>query len=178
MRHNDLANLKVLIVDDNGHFLSILKQILHGFGIRQATGATSVLEGIERLTSSEFDFAFVDYHMPEGTGLDFIDFVRLNPDSPNPKLPVIMASAYAEKHVVLSAIRHGVNAFLVKPICAAAVYKRLVREREHPPSYIRTVDGYFGPDRRQDFEPSYTGPERRSGRLETVASSQDDVLID
>ena len=146
MRQYDFSSLKILIVDDDRFFLSILTHILHGFGVREITVATSVLGAIDRCSVNEFDVAFVDCRMPLNDGFDFINYIRRDEECVRPSLPIIMVSAYAKRDVVKSAIETGADSFLVKPIRACDVHKRLVALIEHPYSFVRIAEGYTGRD--------------------------------
>ena len=146
MRQHDFSSLRILIVDDDRFFLSILTHVLHGFGIREVTVTSSVGDAIAHCAVNEFDAAFVDCRMPPNHGVDFINYVRRDRECICPSLPIIMVSAYAKRDVVRSAIQSGANSFLVKPIRPRDVLKRLVALLEHPESLIRTAGRVQRPD--------------------------------
>jgi two-component system chemotaxis response regulator CheY len=95
-------------------------------------------------------------------GLHFCRMIRLDPDSPDKYLPIIMVTAYSERGRVFDAINAGVDEFLVKPVRAMDVANRVnaVIERRRP--FVK-AGGYFGPDRRRRSDPNYRGPMRRAG---------------
>jgi len=146
MRQHDFSSLRILIVDDDRFFLSILTHVLHGFGIREVTTTSTVRDAIAHCAVNEFDAAFVDCRMPPNHGVDFINYVRRDRECICPSLPIIMVSAYAKRDVVKSAIQSGANSFLVKPIRPRDVLKRLVALLEHPESLIRTASKFQWPD--------------------------------
>ncbi len=146
MRQHDFSSLRILIVDDDRFFLSILTHVLHGFGVRDVSVTTSVRGAILRCTAGEFDAAFVDCRMPPNHGLDFINYIRRDPDCVCPSLPIIMVSAYAKRDVVKSAIQNGADSFLVKPIRPRDVLKRLVALMEYPESFVRSAGHRPKPD--------------------------------
>ena len=162
MSQHDFSSLRILIVDDDRYFLSILTHVLHGFGIREVTVASSVRDAVAHCAVNEFDAAFVDCRMPPNHGVDFINYVRRDRECVCPSLPIIMVSAYAKRDVVRSAIQSGANSFLVKPIRPRDVYKRLVALLEHPESLIRTAGRGSRPaslERAEDTEPAAMDPQ-------------------
>ncbi len=156
-----LRKLAVLVVEDNANMAYIVKTILRTFGVVHIYETKDVAEAFELVRQYAIDVAFVDYNLGFMDGLDFTRMMRSAPDSPNPYLPIIMLTAYSEKHRVLQAREAGVTEFCVKPITAIEVYRKMVEVIDNPRPFVRTKN-YFGPDRRRHDDPAaYTGPERR-----------------
>ena len=119
------------------------------------------------IAGGDIDIAFVDFKLGGLDGIDFCKRIRLDPDSPNRYLPIIMITAYSERRRVIDAINAGVDEFLVKPIRAVDVANRVnaVVERRRP--FIQTP-GYFGPERRRRADPRFMGPWRRAADPGTI----------
>ncbi len=104
--------------------------------------------------------------------------VRTGKDSPNPFVPIIMTTAYAEKQRVMEARDIGITEFIAKPLSAKTLMARITAVIEHPRPFVRSPR-YFGPDRRRRQASDYTGPERRQSEPladgEGTNLSQDDV---
>ena len=160
----DLSRLKVLIVDDNSYMLTILRTLLHGFGVKTIYESRDPAEAFDTVRSDAVDIIITDYQMDILDGLDFIRLVRTANDSPNPLIPVIMLSAYSERSRVQKARDAGVTEFCCKPITARDMFAKITAVINAPRPFIRTKT-YFGPDRRrQDGEQrAYHGEERRAG---------------
>lgn len=152
--------LRVLIVDDNAHMLQIVKTILRGFGIKQFYEARSVNEAFETIRNEPVDFVIVDYLLDNETGLDLVNRVRTSDETPNPYLPVIMLSAFAERTRVEEARDHGVTEFCVKPVTANELFRKVASVIDRPRPFVRTGE-FFGPDRRRKMIETYNGPQRR-----------------
>lgn len=152
--------LRVLIVDDNAHMLQIVKTILRGFGIKQFYEARSVNEAFEMIRNEPVDFVVVDYLLDNETGLDLVTRVRTSDEAPNPYLPIVMLSAYAERTRVEEARDHGVTEFCVKPVTANELFRKVANVIDHPRPFVRTKE-FFGPDRRRKKTAPYNGPARR-----------------
>jgi two-component system chemotaxis response regulator CheY len=162
-----LESISALILDDNANMRVLLRVILGGFGMRRIEEAAEVDEALALLGEGEFDLAFVDFKLGGISGIDFCRHVRMNSESPDVYLPIIMVTAYSERRRVIDAINAGVDEFLVKPIRSVDVAHRVnaVVERRRP--FVKS-GGYFGPDRRRRDDPWYKGPLRRAGDPGTV----------
>ena len=162
-----LENLRILIVDDNAHIRQLLRTILNAVGIRNIDIAEDGVQGFESFCRLDYDIVFTDYQMDPISGIDLTDLIRTSKKSPNPYIPVIMISAYADETRVQTARDHGVTEFLAKPFTVERLMERLEKVIEEPRPFVRT-ETYFGPDRRRKQDPGYTGPERRKTDLEEV----------
>lgn len=156
-----LEGISALVLDDNAHMRGLVRVILTSFGVRRIEEAADVDSAFGILSGGDVDMAFVDLKLAGVDGLQFCRRIRTHPESPNTYLPIIMITAYSERHRVLEAINAGVDEFLVKPVRAVDVANRVnaVIERRRP--FVRSGD-YFGPDRRRRDDPRYRGPWRRA----------------
>lgn len=156
-----LDGLSALILDDNAHMRGLVRVILSSFGVRRIEEAPDAASAFGLLAGGDIDIAFVDFKLGGMDGLGFCRMIRMDPDSPNVFLPIIMITAYSERSRVIEAINAGVDEFLVKPVRAIDVANRVnaVIERRRP--FVRSPS-YFGPDRRRRNDPRYKGEMRRS----------------
>lgn len=160
MKAYDLSRLNVLVVEDNQHMASLLKDILRAFQIRNVKVSPDGGEALRELRVFPADVAITDWMMEPIDGIDFVHFVRTASDSPNPFLPIVMLTGHTELGRVTEARDAGIDEFLAKPITANALYHRIIRVIDHRRTYVRGGH-YFGPDRRRRDDPHYSGPERR-----------------
>jgi two-component system chemotaxis response regulator CheY len=163
-----LANLRVLVVDDNRNMRTIVMALLKALGIEHLRAAQDGGQALMVLDDWNADLAIVDFRMDPMDGVEFTRKVRSDPESPNPYLPIIMLTGYADKVRVLEARDAGITEIVAKPVTAKALFARLNAAILNPRPFIRT-ETYFGPDRRRKQDPAYDGPERRAGRLQTQA---------
>jgi CheY-like chemotaxis protein len=161
MREYDLSNLRVLVVDDNRHFIAIIRTVLRAFGVRRIFDCTDAVQALELLKQTEIDIALIDLKIGDIDGLELARLIRSAPDSQNPRMPIIMVTAFSERSNVEAAISAGIDEFLVKPVSPQMLFKRIVWLIEHPRPYLR-FGSYFGPDRRRQESPNFGGEERRS----------------
>lgn len=172
MARIDFNRLRLLVIDDNPHMRRIIRTLLHGFGARDVFEAEDGATGLDAFTHNVPDIVLVDWAMPVFDGLRLTEMIRqadANANA-NPFVPIIMITGHTEKTRVTAARDCGITEFLAKPISAKALYQRIFSVVAHPRPFIRTKT-YFGPDRRRNVNPSYTGPERRRASP-TVAGQQ------
>jgi CheY-like chemotaxis protein len=156
----DFTRLSILLVDDNQHMLTIVRTILHGFGIRNVRETQDATDAFIELRNAPADLIVVDYNMSPLDGAEFTRLVRRADDSPQPYVPIIMLTAHTERHRVLAARDAGVSELLRKPVTPRDLYLRLVSVIETPRPFVRSPN-YVGPCRRRCDDPTYAGPERR-----------------
>jgi DNA-binding NtrC family response regulator len=102
---------RILIVDDDPHFLRVLSRILSGEKFR-VTSAGGVCDALELLKSTQFDLVISDLRMPECDGLNFLESLRQSGNT----VPVIILTAYGEVDTYLAAMNAGATEYLNKPI--------------------------------------------------------------
>ena len=155
----DFDQLRFVIVDDNAHMRRILRTMLRAFGSREIHEAEEGASGIEAVEAYQPDILITDIKMPIFDGIELTRMIR-NPDGfSQPYLPIIMLSAYSEKHQVIAAREAGATDFICKPVSATTLYNRIQDIIENPRPFIRTTT-YFGPDRRRQ-ETGYSGEDKR-----------------
>jgi len=102
---------RILVVDDDPHFLRVLARILSGenFLVTTAAGACDASELVK---SAHFDLVISDLRMPECDGLNFLESLRRSGNT----VPVIILTAYGEVDTYLAAMNAGATEYLNKPI--------------------------------------------------------------
>jgi two-component system, OmpR family, response regulator len=102
---------KVLIVDDELDICYLLSSMLKQRNFR--TGfVNSLSDAVIALQTDTPSLLFLDNHLPDGFGLDFIPFVKKN----YPDMKVVMITAHdgaAERKI---AYNGGVDLFVAKPL--------------------------------------------------------------
>ncbi len=162
----NLERLNFLIVDDNKHMRALLKTILYTVGGKSVHEASDGADALKELKVFPADIIICDWNMSPLDGIEFVKLVRTGKDSPNPFIPIIMLTGYAEMCQVLEARDAGVNEFLAKPISAHALHARIRSIIERPRPFIRTKT-FFGPDRRRK-QIDYKGVEKRKANLNMI----------
>lgn len=115
--HQDLKNVKVLVVDDNKTNNDILKAILGKAGMEvvtllDETTAIAALLAAEK-DQRPFQLAILDLQMPQISGYDLAKRIRTS-NVVNPDIPLLAYTSSAER-AAQKCKDAGFNAFLTKP---------------------------------------------------------------
>jgi CheY-like chemotaxis protein len=161
--------LKILVVDDNAHMRKLIAAILQAFGVGQIVEAASGEKAWALLREAGPDIVTLDWVMDGISGIELARRIRGHPQSPNPFVPIVMLTGYAQADHVEQARDAGINEFLAKPVSATAMMARLVSVIEQPRPFVRT-ECYFGPCRRRHGEEGYNGLERRKNAAPSAAA--------
>jgi two-component system chemotaxis response regulator CheY len=160
----EFDKLRFLVADDSQHMRRIIRALLNGFGSREVYEAEDGVAALEAFNQYTPDIVIIDWAMPIFDGLEFTRLIRQPDSNASPFTPIIMLTGHSERKRVTAARDAGVTEFMVKPISAMALHRRILNVVANPRRFIRTKT-YFGPDRRRNTAPSYTGPERRKSGM-------------
>lgn len=143
----NLSKIKVMVADDNQHMRVLIRNILKGLGVYTIIEAPNGHDALEFLKGNRIDIAIADLNMEPINGMEFLIAVRHAKDSPNPFLPVILATGDTRISTIKAARDAGVNAFLSKPVSVRTLAERLIFVLQDRRRFIRAKT-FFGPDRR------------------------------
>ena len=168
-----LHGLTALIIDDNNAMRNLMQRILRGLGADRVLQADSGREAMVLIRDEQPDFITIDHRMEGMDGVSMIKLIRTSEDSPNPYLPILMVTGYAEPDVVIGARDAGVNEFIAKPVSVETVAGRLSLMIQSSRPFVKSGD-YFGPDRRRRKTPPADCPKRRSTDVRDPTLSDED----
>ena len=156
---------RILLVDGNEEESADLDRSLRGQRDWEVVRAGTLLEAIRVAGESKFDAAVLDTDLPDGSGLDILDFLRIG----SPGIRIVLLSAKPSEQIAFHALSHGAGDFIVKD-------KHLERELagridallDHPDAThalietLSPVNAYDAPD----FDA--TPPQRKSSAIEAA----------
>lgn len=102
---------RALIIDDEKDICLLLRNILKSLGLK-AKYALSLEEAKKLSRMFIPDIVLLDLHLPDGSGFEIIAYLRLL----NPRVRVIIQTAYDEEEYKAKARSQGVEHFLIKPV--------------------------------------------------------------
>lgn len=102
---------RVLVVDDEPDIRELLSITLEQMGLEVITAA-KLTKARKLLDCEEFDLCLTDMKMPDGDGLELVDYVQAR----HPHLPIAMISAYGNMAVAVEALKKGAFDFISKPL--------------------------------------------------------------
>ena len=117
------SEMRVLVVDDQFTFRSIVKNNLKQIGIEKVAEASDGEEGVAAAIKLRPNLILTDYYMPKMDGLELLQCVRGNEQTRS--MAVFLVSGRADKELVERAVQLGVNNYLVKPISSATLKEKI-----------------------------------------------------
>lgn len=103
---------KILVVDDDRFARTLCRQILEEEDGFEVAEAESVDEGLEIIREEEIDLVISDLVMPDKTGLDMVEILRLE----HPGLRVILITGYGTVESAVKAMKMGALDYIRKPL--------------------------------------------------------------
>ena len=108
--NQDKKKIKLLIVDDEKHFVEVLFKRLNRRNI-DVTTAFSGEEGIQALRKADFDVAILDLKMEDMDGLEVLKIFK----KMYSKMEVIILSGHESDQTTREGMKYGAFAYLSKP---------------------------------------------------------------
>jgi len=114
--------LRLLVVDDEETNRDILSRRLERQGY-QVLLASNGLDALALIAADPPDLVLLDIMMPDMDGLEVL--ARLREQHSLQDLPVIMVTARSQSEVIVDALAHGANDYLIKPFDFAVALARV-----------------------------------------------------
>ena len=105
------ARQKILIVDDEPDIRELLEITLGRMKL-DTRSARDVKEAREWLAREAFDLCLTDMRLPDGTGLEVVQYIQQR----YPQVPVAMITAFGSLDTAINALKGGAFDFLTKPV--------------------------------------------------------------
>ena len=116
--------MKLLVVDDSSTMRRIIKNTLARLGYKDVLEGGDGIEGWEQLDSNpDVEMLITDWNMPEMNGLELVKKVRA--DKRFVDMPIIMVTTEGGKAEVITALKAGVNNYIVKPFTPQILKEKL-----------------------------------------------------
>jgi len=100
-----------LIVDDEPDILELLDITLSRMNINTVS-AENITQAKKLLEQQSFDLCLTDMQLPDGNGIELIDFIQKNTSN----LPVAMITAHGNMEYAIKALKAGAFDFVSKPV--------------------------------------------------------------
>ena len=116
--------MKLVVVDDSSTMRRIIKNTLERLGYNDILEGENGIEGWERMNANpDVKVLITDWNMPEMNGLDLVKKVRA--DDRFKDIPIIMVTTEGGKAEVITALKAGVNKYIVKPFTPQVLKEKL-----------------------------------------------------
>lgn len=122
-RLKGLGSQHVLVVEDDEPISKLLMIVLEqaGYVVKVAKDTDSATNEIQASLPS---LVLLDVGLPDGSGLDFLRWMR---DDAGINVPVIVVSAFRQEDTVSRAFELGANDFVAKPFRPKELIQRIQR---------------------------------------------------
>lgn len=114
---NVADQLRVLIVDDTSTSRLLLRDALDQIGVNKVFFATDGEKALKFMMDTPAHLVISDVNMPIMDGMGLLKAIRGY--KPTQRVPFIMLTGQADKSVIDTAAKLGVNNYLVKPVTVA-----------------------------------------------------------
>ena len=115
--------MKILVVDDSSLMRGFAKGSLKNLKLNNVTEAGDGVEALAELKKGKYDLILSDLQMPNMDGLELLKAVRSDIGLKN--IPFIIMTLAGKREVLLDAVKEGLNDYLMKPVTARALDKKL-----------------------------------------------------
>ncbi len=116
--------MKFLVVDDSSTMRRIIKNTLGRLGHKDILEAEDGAVAWKVMgENSDIDVLVTDWNMPEMNGLELVQKVRA--EDKYEDLPIIMVTTEGGKTEVITALKAGVNNYIVKPFTPQVLKEKL-----------------------------------------------------
>ena len=116
--------MKLLVVDDSSTMRRIIKNTLARLGYKDVLEGADGVEGWNQLNENpDIEMLITDWNMPEMNGLELVKKVRA--DERFKDMPIIMVTTEGGKAEVITALKAGVNNYIVKPFTPQVLKEKL-----------------------------------------------------
>ncbi len=117
--------MKILIVDDSSTMRRIIGNVVMqlGFSKEDFDEAEDGVKAWKELSNNSYDIVLTDWNMPNMNGLELVKKIRS--EGTHQSIPVIMITTEGGKSEVITALKAGVNNYIVKPFSAEVLKEKL-----------------------------------------------------
>lgn len=117
--------MKILLVDDNPYILESLQQKIDyaSLGFTEVYTAKSMKSAVKILTEQEISAVITDIEMPNGTGLELLEWINGN----QPSVVTVFCTSYADFNYAKKAVELHSFDYYLKPVQPKELYEILER---------------------------------------------------
>lgn len=109
-----------LIIDDESDICFLLSNILRSNNL-EVQFVNSINEGKSYLKKNNPHLLFLDNHLPDGYGIDFISYVKKQ----HADIKIVMVTAHDTPEDRRKALMEGADVFISKPFSASEIKKAI-----------------------------------------------------
>jgi two-component system phosphate regulon response regulator PhoB len=119
----NIAELRVLVVDDNFVVRKLIELNLANMGFKNIDVAGNSGEAQEKITAAPYDIVFLDWNMPGKSGYALMQEYR--EDRQWDRIAFVMVTAESQERYVREAVKAGATSYITKPITPATFAEKV-----------------------------------------------------
>lgn len=118
-----MGNKKIIFVDDSPTMRRIIMNSLKKLGFEDIIEAENGVDALKKIGNNKFDMVITDWNMPEMNGEELVKELRGRDKFKD--TPILMVTTRGLQEDVMSAIRMGVNGYVIKPFTPEILKKKI-----------------------------------------------------
>lgn len=118
-----MQNIRVLLVDDDNNYFSLIQKMLARDTQYQLEWASSYTQALHTAGTSQYDVFLVDYRLEDQSGLDLLKALR----GRDIHAPVILMTSYADRDFDMQVLENGAADYIDKADLKPGILARMIR---------------------------------------------------
>ena len=114
---------KIIFVEDSPTMRRIIMNSLNKIGIDDVTEAENGIDALDKMGDASWDMVITDWNMPEMNGEELVKELRSKDQYKD--TPILMITTRGMQDDVMTAIKMGVNGYVVKPFTPEILKKKI-----------------------------------------------------
>ena len=98
---------RILIVEDNPDHATLAQIALNNYGFEHIDIAPTINKAFEKINTNDYDVLLVDYCLPDGYGLELIEWIKKN-------CVIIMMTGQEDEQVAVQTFKKGAYDYIIK----------------------------------------------------------------
>ncbi|RYZ10831.1 MAG: response regulator [Alphaproteobacteria bacterium] len=149
----DPADASVVVCTRFMGIARTVRMALRGMNVRNVALAANREQLLEAFENTEPDclVLYVDNEKPDDEGLRFLNFIRRDENSPNPRIPVVVLSPSREIPTINAVMNAGAHGYVLFPASGDILLRKITAAYTSRRAWIDRPD-YVGPERKIDRE--------------------------
>ena len=123
MAEVNIADLRVLVVDDNFVVRKLIELNLANMGFKSIDVAGNSQEAQDKISVTPYDIVFLDWNMPGKSGYALMQEYR--EDRQWDRIAFVMVTAESQERYVREAVKAGATSYITKPITPATFAEKV-----------------------------------------------------
>lgn len=123
MPETNIAELRVLVVDDNVVVRKLIEANLAAMGFKNIEAASNSQEAQDKISASPYHIVFLDWNMPGKSGYALMQEYR--EDRKHDGVAFVMVTAESQERYMREAVKAGATSYITKPIAPATFQEKV-----------------------------------------------------